>query len=85
MENKPEEIIGLDEKIARLSKLLEKVGVVGAEDFIKRAVIPVMMEKKCSILEAINEYPDGEEESPHFHELYFALKRIPPKELEFLK
>lgn len=78
----------MDEKISRLSTLLAGVGCDSSEDFIRRVVIPIAEARGCSIIDAINDsmddYDDENEESPHLHELYFALKKIPKKDLEFL-
>ena len=78
--------MSLDEKISRLAKLLEEVDCSGAESFIRREILPIMSERRCTILEAIEGYADyGEDQDTSFYELALALTRIKKADLEFLK
>ena len=85
MEKKPESLMSLEEKISRLSILLAKVGCENSENFLWREIVPIMENKGCSIIEAINIDIDVDaDEAPHFHEISMALGKIPKTDLEFL-
>ena len=69
--------------IEHFANLLEKAGFSGALDLIKENIVPIILAKKISLVEAAYQYADPEEDQDtSWYQLWGALQNIPAKHFD---